>query len=171
MTRRLWAAVALLSVLMLGGCSVAVDSRIDEYQKTAEDLVTHVVQLIPSDLQPVQDAATDSRGVAPQNGVTAQKRPQDTARWEVRTYLALANRQDAASEAITAVTGSLAQEGWSSSRVRETDGGQTVTDGFRRDDWYLEISWSRSRPGAVERFDIFVVSPNTVRGDHDGLTS
>lgn len=84
MTRRLWAAVALLSVLMLGGCSVAVDSRIDEYQKTAEDLATHVVQLIPSDLQPVQDAA---------------------------------------SEAITAVTGSLAQEGWSSSRVRETDGG------------------------------------------------
>ncbi len=132
MTRRLWAAVALLSVLMLGGCSVAVDSRIDEYQKTAEDLATHVVQLIPSDLQPVQDAAT---------------------------------------EAITAVTGSLAQEGWSSSRVRETDGGQTVTDGFRRDDWYLEISWSRSRPGAVERFDIFVISPNTVRGDHDGLTS
>ena len=132
MTRRLWAAVALLSVLMLGGCSVAVDSRIDEYQKTAEDLATHVVQLIPSDLQPVQDAA---------------------------------------SEAITAVTGSLAQEGWSSSRVRETDGGQTVTDGFRRDDWYLEISWSRSRPGAVERFDIFVISPNTVRGDHDGLTS
>lgn len=132
MTRRLWAAVALLSVLMLGGCSVAVDSRIDEYQKTAEDLATHVVQLIPSDLQPVQDAA---------------------------------------SEAITAVTGSLAQEGWSSSRVRETDGGQTVTDGFGRDDWYLEISWSQSRPGAVERFDIFVISPNTVRGDHDGLTS
>lgn len=150
---------------------MTADSRLDEYRKTAEELAAHVVQLIPSDLTPTADAPMDSHGVAPQNGVSAQPRPQDTARWEVRTYIALIARQDAAASAIDAVTRSLEQEGWTSSRVRETGGGRTVTDGFRRDDWYVEISWTRSERGAVERFDIFVVSPDTVRGDHNGLRS
>lgn len=163
-------AVALLCVLVLSGCAPA-DSRLDEYRTTAQDIAARIVGLIPAELEPTSDAATQSRGVAPLNGVTSKTSPRDTARWEVRAFVRLADREGSAAAAIAAVTRALEDDGWASSRVRETGGGRTVTDGFRRDGWYVEIAWSRSEPGTAERFDIFVVSPDTVRGDHEELRS
>ncbi|MFJ2503210.1 hypothetical protein [Microbacterium sp. NPDC087592] len=147
------------------------ESRLDEYQEKADALAMSVVGLIPEELQPVMDGDLRSEGTAPLNGVTSERRPQDVAWWQTRADVHLVARENAAAEAIEAVSDALEADGWSIERVRETDGGETVTDGFRRGEWYMEIAWTRSVPGHVERFDISVVSPNTVRGDHDDIYS
>ena len=165
--------VALCCALILGGCAVAPtpESRLDEYKSESEALAMKVVELIPAELEPTLDTELESRGQAPQNGVTSEKRPSDPAWWQTQAYVSLAAREGAAAEAIAAVTEAMEAEGWTVERVRETGDGRTVTDGFRRDDWYVEIAWVKSAPGKVERFDISVVSPTTVRGDHDEISS
>jgi hypothetical protein len=174
MVRRLTGMmIALVCVLILGGCAVppTPESRLDEYKAESETLAMSVVELIPVDLEPALDTELESRGQAPQNGVTAEKRPGDPAWWQARAYVSLVEWEGAAAEAIAAVTEAMKSDGWTVERVRETGEGRTITDGFRRDDWYVEIAWVKSEPGKVERFDISVVSPTTVRGDHEGISS
>ena len=172
MMRRLTGTtIALVCALILGGCAVAPESRLDEYKKDGEALAMSVVDFIPTELEPKLDTELDSRGQVPQNGVTTEKRPSDPAWWQVQAYVSLVEREGASAQAIAAVTEAMEAEGWTVERVRETGEGRTITDGFRRDDWYVEIAWVRSESGNVERFDISVVSPTTVRGDHDDISS
>ncbi len=165
--------IALVCAMILGGCAVTPtpESRLDEYKKESESIAMSVVGLIPADLEPTLDTELDSRGQAPQNGASTEKRPDDEAWWQTQAFVSLVEREGAAAEAIVAVTEAMKSDGWKVERVRETGEGRTVTEGFRRDDWYVEIAWVRSEPGKVERFDISVVSPTTVRGDHDDISS
>ncbi|MGV2900663.1 hypothetical protein ACNPM4_03215 [Microbacterium sp. AGC62] len=171
MRRLLGVVLAVVGVLALGGCGMTPESRLDEYQEKADALAMSVVGLIPEELQPVMDGDLRSEGTAPLNGVTSERRPQDVAWWESQANVSLIAKENAAADAIVAVTDALEADGWTTKRVDETDGGETITDGFRRDGWYIEIAWTRTVPGKVERFDISVVSPNTVRGDHDDIYS
>jgi hypothetical protein len=162
-------ALAVLCALVLTGC--IAESRLDEFQADGDALALEIIELVPEELEATLDGELDSHGVAPQNGVFPGKRANDSAYWSVRAYASLIARDGASAEAIVAVTEAMVADGWTACRVREVAQGLTVVDGFHRDGWYVEIAWVRSRPGHVERFDIWVVSPRTVRGDHDEISS
>ena len=87
MVRRLTGMmIALACVMILGGCSVTPtpESRLVEYLKESESIAMSVVELIPADLEPMLDTELDSRGQAPQNGASAEKRPDDHAWWQTQ---------------------------------------------------------------------------------------
>ncbi|MGV2900661.1 hypothetical protein ACNPM4_03205 [Microbacterium sp. AGC62] len=70
-----------------------------------------------------------------------------------------------------ALVDGMAADGWEHERVRETSESQLVTEGFHRDDWYVEVVWVTAASGLHEAIDIRVLSPKTVRGDHDEIRS
>lgn len=160
------AAVALLA-LALGGCSMTSESRLDDYRTEADRLLRETVALIPEELAAESGFSESEPRFGPTEGPAAAS---DPAWWQARDTLNLAARTDAAADAAAAISAALTDDGWTASRVRETDGGARIADGFRKDlegaQWYIEVTWVTSRPGKAEVVEVLVVSPQTVRGDH-----
>lgn len=164
--RRLLAVVAAaLFALALGGCSMTPDSRLDEYRAEADRLLRDTVALIPDALAPQTGFSESEPRFGPAEGTAAAS---DPAWWQARESLNLTSQTDASADAAAAIAGTLASDGWRQSRVRETEGGARIADGFRREangeEWYIEVTWVKTRPGMAEVVEVLVVSPQTVRG-------
>lgn len=134
------------------------DSRLDEYHAEAEALSQRLEDAVPADLvagPSIVDSAVRS-DVSPG--------PADPAWWQVWRIMDLVEEQDASARAAEAVSDVLTDEGWAYSRVRETDGGTRFAEGFRRDGWYVEVTWVASIEGKAEPLEITVASPVTTYG-------
>ena len=97
MKRRMIAVLILVCAMVIVGCSPSQESRFGEFKLEGERLVEQMIELIPAELEPVQDAEMDSSGVTPQNGWSTKKRARDSAHWKVFAYLQLASQEDARS--------------------------------------------------------------------------
>jgi hypothetical protein len=164
--RRLLAAVAaVFFALALGGCSMTPQSRLDEYHAEADRLLEDTIALIPDDLAPAPGFSESEPRFGPAEGSAAAS---DPAWWQARESVNLAPQTDASADAAAAIAAGLESDGWRQSRVRETEGGDRIADGFRRevdgDQWYIEVTWVRTRPEMAEVVEVLVVSPQTVRG-------
>lgn len=154
--RRIVAATAALTfALLLGGCAMATESRLDEYRVEAERLSEELAGLVASDGDDIVDSAARS---------DVGTDPSDPAWWQVSRTIDLGVVTDASADAARTVSESLTSDGWTSERVRETAGGTRIADGFRRDEWYVEVTWVTSEEGKSEPLEIVVVSPTTTRG-------
>ena len=170
-------AVALMAgalvALTLGGCTMTteVDSRVDEYRAEAEALADEVVALIPADLAPPSAPDVESRGRMVQNPVSADPSPEDSVWWQVDVYVEPVQRPAASEDAATAIAAGLRDDGWEHTDARKTDEGRRTADAWSKDDWYVEVTWVRSEEGKYETVEIAVLSPRTMRGDHDEIHS
>lgn len=142
-------------------------SRLDEYRDQAEKLSDELISEIPAALVGTTGALnsrmTLSADISEHGGTDAP------AWWSVDRSVSPAPAADAAKDAAAAMAAHLVSDGWSEKNVR-SDGERTV-DGYRKDGWYTEIAWYATVPGKAEALDIAIVSPQTVRGDHDDLRS
>jgi hypothetical protein len=168
MLRLLAVTAVTLLALLLGGCAMTPQSRLDEYRIESERLTAEVLTFVPEDLL-TDDIITESE---PRYGeaVTVRERPGDPAWWQVRTYQTLVAEADASADAAAAIEAGLTADGWSHRRVRETDGGTRFAEGYSRDSsdgetWYIEVTWVLTAPEKAELLEVLVVSPPTVRGD------
>ena len=163
--RPLLAATVALFALVLGGCSMTPESRLDEYQTEADRLLSETVALIPADLDPESGFSESEPRYLPTEGAASAS---DPAWWQARENLNLAAETDASADAAAAIAAGLTADGWRESTVRETEGGARITDGFRKDldsgEWYIEVTWVQTRPEMAEVVEVLVVSPQTVRG-------
>jgi hypothetical protein len=168
MRRRLIAATLVALALALGGCTMQPDSRLDEYHADADRIMAETVALIPEQLVAEVGFSESEPRFGPTEGAAA---PGDPAWWQALESLVLENRADASADAAASVSSALTSDGWERSRVRETEGGTRITDGFRREidggEWYIELTWVTTEPERAEVVEILVVSPMTVRGDSD----
>lgn len=171
--KRRWEAAALLAVmLMLGGCAVnAPESKVDEYRSQGEELAAEVVGLIPAELGPSSPEEPQSFGRTLQDPLSSEPAPGDEVWWQVEASVELASGPGASEAAGEAVRAGLVADGWSYEQVRETAEGRVVTDGFRREGWYLEVVWVTDESGLAQTVEITTFSPKTARGDHDEIRS
>lgn len=167
--RRSLKFVALFAVVaLLGGCAVPVESRLDDYRSEGEAISQQIVTSIPNALVAEVDPDVDSKGrLAQSSGDT----PQTPAWWEVSTSVDLVEEPGTSEQAATAVADSLVADGWTKAEEKGSSDPVYQTDEYRRDGWYATISWVRSAPNIVEDLGVLVVSPDTVRGDHDDVSS
>lgn len=162
------AAVIAVLALALGGCTMQPDSRLDEYQVEAERIMADAVALIPEDLRTDVVVSESEPRFGPIEGAASPDQP---AWWQVSEILQQVDETDASADAAAEISEGLAADGWEQSRVRETEQGARITDGFRRDidgeQWYIEVTSVTTRPDKAEVVQLLVVSPTTVRGDND----
>ncbi len=149
--------VAVTMVLSLGGC--VAGSRIDEYQAEAEALSERLGAEVPDELIVDEPIVDSTIGYAVATGPV----------WShVSRHFVLVDGPGASERAAEAVAAVLEDEGWSYRRVRETDGGSWIYDGYWRDKWYVELRWvdSSAQEGVAETISIAVTSPATSRDDY-----
>ena len=164
---RALAVGALVSVsLVLGGCATGVaESRVAEFEGVGTELAAEIVGSIPAGLeaQPAL-ALAEVRDGGP--GIEAAT---DSVWWQYEQDIELVERDGASVEAAEEIARSLQADGWEMRRVRETEQGQRVADGFRRlvDDqgWYIELTYMRTSLPMAQRIELILVSPATVRGE------
>lgn len=171
-TARVAAVVAgLIVALALGGCAMTTESRLDEYQGKAEALAEEIVGMIPAELAPTTTPEVESRGRMLQNPVSAEPSADDAVWWQVDTYVEPVQRDGASEDAAAAIATQLLADGWEHTDARETSEGRRTADAYGKDDWYVEVTWVRSEEGKYETIEIGVLSPKTIRGDHDEIHS
>ncbi len=160
--------VALFAVAaLLGGCAVSVESRLDDFRSEGEAIADQIVTSIPETLVAQGGSDLGSKGrLAPSSGNT----PQTPAWWEVETTVDLVEEPTTSEQAAAAVGDALVSDGWTKAEKGSSDP-VYQTDEYRRDGWYVSVSWVRSQPDIVEDLGVLVVSPDTVRGDHDEISS
>lgn len=167
--RRWWGIVALLaSVGLIGGCAVSADSRLDEFRAEGEAISQQVVESIPAAV--IADEAPDSASA----GRLAQSMgdtPQTPAWWEVKTSVVMLEEPAASETAATAIETALVDDGWKKAEESGSPDPVYKTDEYRRDGWYVRVAWVRSTPKTIESLRVLVVSPDTIRGDHDEIHS
>ncbi|MDE0545174.1 hypothetical protein [Microbacterium sp. C7(2022)] len=145
------------------------ESKLDEYHAEADRIVAETVALIPPELiDNVGFSESEPRSGA---AILGTDDPNDPAWWQAREDLNLVSETDASADAAAAIASGLNADGWRESRVRMTQEGARIADGFRKDldgeGWYIEVTWVMTRPDKAEVIEVLVVSPQTVRGDHD----
>ena len=144
------------------------ESRLDEFQAEGESISQQIVEAVPETVVAEEDLRVDSGGqLAPSMG----DGPQTPAWWQARTSVPVVNEPVASETAATAVGAMLIDEGWAKAEEPGSDNPVYKTDEYRRDGWYVQVGWIRSDPKTVESLRILIVSPQTVRGDHDDLSS
>lgn len=141
-------------------------SRLDEYHAETDRIMADVMALVPADL--ISDVGFSES--EPRFGPTeSTASPSDAAWWQALESLNLVDQPDASANAAAAVSEALVADGWQQSRVRETQGGVRIADGYRTEmgdgEWYIELTWVKTQPERAEVLEILVVSPMTVRGD------
>lgn len=166
MRRMLVAAFAVVLAVALGGCTMQPASRLDEYHAETDRIMADVMALVPADL--ISDVGFSES--EPRFGPTeSTASPSDPAWWQALESLNLVDQPDASANAAAAVSEALVADGWQQSRVRETQGGVRIADGYRTEmgdgEWYIELTWVKTQPERAEVLEILVVSPMTVRGD------
>lgn len=152
-------AVAVVVVLGLGGC--VAESRIDEYQAAAEALSERLGAEVPDEVI-VGDVFVDSSiGYGIATGPV----------WaDVYRDYNLVDEAGVSERAAAAVMAVLEDEGWR--RTRENDNASglgQIVDAFRKDGWYVAVSWATTREGRAETISIAVTSPATARDDYPVL--
>ena len=153
-------------VVILGGCASAPASRLDAFQQRAELITQEIAASIPEELVEATPVIDSQGRLAQSSGDT----PQTPAWWEVSASVDVVEAAGASESAATAVGDALVAAGWTAAGESGSDP-LFQTDGYRRDGWSVTISWVRSEPGIIEDLGILVVSPDTVRGDHDEIHS
>lgn len=164
-------AVLVALTITLGGCTMTAESRLDEYHTEADLILAETVELIPAEL-------VDNVGFAesePRFGATeGTPAPSDPAWWQAYEGINLVATADASADAAEAIANGLGSDGWRDGRVRETEDGARIADGYRKEidgaNWYIEVTWVTTRAGKAEVIEVLVVSPQTVRGDNDWPT-
>jgi hypothetical protein len=168
-SRRILAAIIAALALAVSGCAAPAQSRLAEYHRVADHYMAETVARIPAPLvAEVTFSESEPRFESSLPVVSAN----DPAWWHVYRVIELTDRADAAADAASIIDAALVDDGWVASRVRETEGGARLSDGYRAEReggrWYIEVTWTRTQPDRVEVIEITVVSPSTVRGDGGG---
>lgn len=156
----------LAVALLLSGCVAGVgESRVAEYAEVGDELATQIVGFIPEPLDPLPALPF----VEVRDGGPGVEAASDSVWWQYEQDIELAARAGASVEAAEEISRGLQADGWEVRRVRETEQGQRVADGFRRslDDegWYIEITYVRTPLPTAQRIELILVSPATVRGE------
>lgn len=163
------ATTMTLIALVLGGCAMQAESRLDEFLTQSEALALETAQIAPQDTAGtiVEEGAEARIG----DTSSAERKPSDPAWAQARARVDYGVVPGASEAAIGDISASLTADGWTEARVREVDG--QVTEGFRKtidgDGWYIEVVWVRTAPELNESVKILVVSPPTTRGDTEVL--
>ncbi|GAA5033874.1 hypothetical protein ACFQRL_15320 [Microbacterium fluvii] len=169
MRRIVATAVAALLALTLGGCTMQTDSKLDDFRVEAERLTDDLTAQIAADAID-EIVGTESQARYGDTN-SAEQKPTDPAWWQVYRTINLVSEPDASATAASAISDHLAADGWTEERVRETEEGRRIADGFRKDtddgQWYIEVTWVTTAPEMAETIELTVVSPETVRGDAD----
>ena len=161
-------ATALIA-LVLGGCAVQPESRLDEYLQQSAQLARETAEMAPQDPPgTIVEEGADARIGDTQS---AERKPSDPAWAQARARVEYGTVEGASAAAGASIATSLEAAGWTSARVREVDG--EVTDGYRKTidggPWYIEVVWTEPAPGDAQILDILTVSPDTTRGDTEVL--
>lgn len=164
--KKLPVAIAMAVIaLVLGGCAMQPESRLDEFLTQSEALALETAELAPQD----PPGTIVEEGAEARTGDTssAEDKPSDPAWAQARARVDYGVVSGVSEVAVGAISDSLTADGWTGSRVREIDG--QVTEGFRKTidggGWYVEVVWVRAAPELNESVKILVVSPDTTRGD------
>lgn len=159
-------AAGVLAALLLGGCAAGVsESRIGVFEEVSDELAEQVIALVPTEL-----AATPAPPYAEvRDGGPGADAPTDAVWWQREQDIQLAAQRGASVAAAEAITRGLVADGWDTRRVRETEQGLRVADGFRKsiddDSWYIEMTFVRYADPASQRIELIIVSPATLRGE------
>lgn len=170
--RRLAACAVAVFALLLSGCAGSVaQSRVTEYATDGHELVTQILASIPEEL----DAQPAPPMIEIRDGGPGIETAGDSVWWQYEQDVELAAEPEASERAAEAVTRALQADGWEVRRIRETEQGQRIADGFRRsvDDtgWYIELTFVRAPVPTAQRIELILVSPPTVRGEPDADSS
>ncbi|MCB1297990.1 MAG: hypothetical protein KDB08_03310 [Microthrixaceae bacterium] len=164
---RLALRIALLcaAALALGGCAAgAGESRVAAYEATGRELAEQVLEWIPPELGAVPAAPF----VEVRDGGPGFESEGDAVWWQYEQDVQLAAVPGGSAAAAEAIAAGLQAEGWEMRRVRETEQGERIADGFRRSDagehWYIELTSVRYSEPSAQRLEVIIVSPTTVRG-------
>ena len=158
-------ALLLAATLALGGCAAgAGESRVAAHEQTGEVIAAQVLELIPSEL----GAEPAAPFVEIRDGGPGFESEGDAVWWQYEQDLQLAAVPGASVAAAEAISAGLEADGWTMRRVRETERGDRVADGFRRgeadESWYIELTFVRYPEPTAQRLELIIVSPTTVRG-------
>lgn len=141
-------------------------SRLDEYRAEVDRIMADTVALVPAELVAEVGFSESEPRFGPTEAAPAAS---DPAWWQALESLVLVDETDASADAAAVVRDALTSDGWTPSRVRETEGGIRITDGYRTEreggEWYIELTWVATAPGRAEVLEVLVVSPMTVRGE------
>ncbi|HPZ34753.1 MAG: hypothetical protein R2732_01370 [Microbacteriaceae bacterium] len=163
---RMWSAALLLAAaLALGGCAAGTgESQVTAYEQQGEAVAARVLELIPTALG-AQPAAPFAEV---RDGGPGFESEGDAVWWQYEQDIQLAAVPGASAAAAEAIAAGLQSDGWTMRRVRETERGDRVADGFRRGDagegWYIELTSVRYPEPDAQRLELIIVSPTTVRG-------
>lgn len=159
-------AVSASAAVLLVGCAPAVsESRTAVFQSATDALAEQIVALIPGELAP--------RPAPPigevRDGGPGAPSPTDAVWWQFEQDIQLAPEAGASVTAAESITRGLQADGWDTRRVRETERGLRVAEGFRKwvdgESWYIEMTFVRHPEPASQRIELIIVSPATVRGE------
>lgn len=169
--KKLHAVVATtLIALVLGGCAVQPESRLDEYLEQSAQLAREIAEMAPQD--PPGTLVEEGAEARIGDTQSAERKPFDPAWAQARARVEYGTVEGASAAAGAALAKSLETAGWTSGRVREVDG--QVTDGYRKtidgDRWYIEIVWTQPASADAQNILILTVSPGTTRGDTEVLS-
>ncbi|OYC98307.1 hypothetical protein [Microbacterium sp. Yaish 1] len=167
MRRILIAGLATALVLMLGGCSMFINSRAVEYRDETERLYTAIAAQVPTEVtdgEPfVESRWADLDTLLPQ-------REARSGYWRVideRNFI----DEPGTSERVAAIIDAyLRSEGFTYERISTTEDRASFSDGYRRVDedggrWFVRVIWNTTVPDRAEGMQIYVQSPLTPRGD------
>lgn len=159
-------AVSASAAMLLVGCSAGVsESRTASFHTAADALAEQVVALIPAELAP-RPAPLLSEV---RDGGPGAEAPTDAVWWQVEQNIQLAAEPGTSVSAAESITRGLQADGWDTRRVRETERGLRVAEGFRKsiddESWYIEMTFVRHPEPASQRIELIIVSPATIRGE------
>lgn len=164
-------AVALIALiaLVVAGCAVQPESRLDEYLEQSAQLARETAEMAPQD--PPGTIVEEGAEARIGDTQSAERKPSDPAWAQARALVEYGTVEGASAAAGAALAKILETAGWAPGRVREVDG--QVTDGYRKtidgDRWYIEIVWTRPASADAQNILILTVSPGTTRGDAEVL--
>ncbi len=143
------------------------ESKLHEYQETAEELRVELDAQIPAELIDSEPIIVGDTHEGAQHGPGGE--PWSPAWWQVRQKLWPIDQPGNSEQAAQALHDYLEKQGWHYSRTRTGTDNTAFAEGYRRTDdageqWYVQVTWVKTVPDRVERLAILIVSPTTVLG-------
>ncbi|OYC98306.1 hypothetical protein [Microbacterium sp. Yaish 1] len=165
--RTLTAGLATALVLVLGGCSMFVNSRAVEYRDETERLYTAIAEQVPKDLTRI-GPYVESRWAF--LDTLPGREEARYGYWRIVDERSFIDDVGTSERVAAIIDAYLRSEGFTYERIATRNEGTSFSDGYRRaeDDsegWFVRVIWNTTVPDRAEGMQIYVESPLTPRGD------